>query len=284
MVLEIYRTDWDGYNEEERALRSNNQVRDVIGIPLFGLFYLRIASLVSEAETIPSQIASTAAPSTASALLLAILALLSSYVLFSQSQHAAAPTKDVLGFLAQQRIGDWVYLTRHCITLQAWHQVFTVASFWSPWLSAKTHGVCILIAALSWFVTIQYFLLVAPNPDFLEECRVWKERGVQFKEFNRFLHIPALVISVFDVALRSLSVLQLTLTLSRSLIAVVFYVVFYLSVIVTNFSFTKAWPYSFLSEFGTDITKWASFVAQQLAILWIFASINWGIVVAKSML
>ena len=45
-------------------------------------------------------------------------------------------------------------------------------------LRAGIHAAAVALAGISMFVTSQYFLLVAPNKDYIKQGKVWAERGV----------------------------------------------------------------------------------------------------------
>merc|ERR1712008_180127 len=169
--------------------------------------------------------------------------------------------------------------------LQAWHQVFSLLSAFSPRLTVLTHGMSIWIASLGWFVTIQYFALVVPNALFKRECEIWRERGVQFKEVGIVLHLPAFLIAVLDLLLaKNVTVLRGALSIPRSLILVVIYVVMYLAVISVNYTKTGLWPYGFMKSFGTNPRKWAAFLTTQVITMLVFFFSNVLIVYAKAYL
>eukprot|EP00435_Cladocopium_sp_Y103_P010393 s2285_g2.t1 len=165
-------------------------------------------------------------------------------------------------------MGQWVYLTRHCLTLQFWHQVFSLLCAWVPSLAAVTNGLSVCMGALGAFVTIQYFALVVPAEGFKEECKQWAEKGVNFREVQHVLH---------DLCLRSTSTLRETLSFPGDMAFGMFYSTFYIVVFFFNYKLTGRWPYLFMEhEFGTDVKKWSVFILKQIIVITLIIVANWG--------
>jgi len=176
-----------------------------------------------------------------------------------------------------------VYLTRHCVTLQAWHQILSLASLVSPTLTALTHGASIWIASLGWFVTVQYFALVYPSKPFEEDCQLWWSRGVHFRELGTVLHAPALPIAVLDLLVgKSAPVLSAAVLVRGTLGVMVVYVLLYLSLMILNYKAAGVWPYGFMKGLGVDVRKWVTFVAGQITVLLTFALANWVLLLLRA--
>lgn len=166
--MELFGTAWDGYGPEEKELRVKNSFKDAIGIPFFGLWYLLLGLVFIHAPPVHEE------ADMAARFFLAFVSLIP---LFMHSQGLPCPRKDQAAYEVQQKMGQWVYLTRHCLTLQFWHQVFSLLCAWAPSLAAVTNGLSVCMGALGAFVTIQYFALVVPAEGFKEECKQWAEKG-----------------------------------------------------------------------------------------------------------
>lgn len=269
---------WNGYKPQELAQRSRIRCLDALVVPIFAFWYVAMARLVTTDISLASAtaLAATQPPSTLVSGTRIALALLAVYVLAVHSVAFPSPTEDNETYVAMSKLGRWIFLTRHGVCLQAWHQVLSLASLWYPSLIVPTHGICIWIASLGWFVTIQYFVLVAPNEQFQKDCVMWKkDRGVQFKEVGFLLHALALPIAVADMALvRNASVLQATVSLPSSFAVVFAYVFLYLTLITINYGLVGVWPYGFMKEFGTNLKKWVVFVFGQCLVISVFFGAN----------
>ncbi|CAE7420432.1 unnamed protein product [Symbiodinium natans] len=257
-AMELFGTAWDGYSAEERQHAANLRVLDVIGIPLFCPWYLFLGKLFSQEDALYE-----VAPDALCTVLRLVLALAAVLVLLLHSQAVPKPTKEADAFHVQRKLGYWVYLTRHCIAFQAWHQVLTLLAPFSPMLGAATNGLCISVGGLGWFVTMQYFSLVVPADGFKEECKKWAERGVAFGPVQHALHIPPFFIGALDLFLRPSALLARSLNVFSCLRFGAFYVVVYVAVFFGNYQLTGKWPYAFMDAFGTDVAKWSKFITVQ---------------------
>jgi len=272
------RVHWNGLNPKEIARRDHNRWLDTLVMPLFGLWYLVQASAVVTPGA--SLTAATAAPVAPAALLLrGVLAAVAAYAFLVHAYGFPAPVETQEAFIAQTKIGRWVYLTRHCLALQAWHQVLSLFSNASPWINALTHGMCIWISALGCFVTIQYFALVVPSTSMKEECQRWRDRGVQFQEVGFLVHITGLPVAVLDLLFaKSTAELGEALSMTRTVALATLYSFLYLGIVVANYQVTLTWPYGLMNDLGTSIRKWAVFIAKQVIILEVFVLLSWLIV------
>lgn len=193
------------------------------------------------------------------------------------------PNKDTDIYHAQKYLGGWVFLTRHCLTLQAVHLVVSLlasilpGSF--PALGAITNCISLWVGSLGCFVTVQYFTLVHFNPVFVASCneRINRDPPDNLRRKCFLVHIFALPLALVDIAVcRNHELLQKDSSLGVSFLMIVMYVLFYLSVIVVNFRITGHWPYDVLKGFKT-LFAWAGFVLVQAAIMCIFCAVLWGL-------
>lgn len=274
--MELFGTAWDGYGSAEKELKAQNTFKDIIGIPLFSLWYLLLGFVFIRTHSIYEE---------ANLLSRFFLAFVAFVPLFMHSQAIPCPRKDQAAFEVQKKMGQWIYLTRHCLTLQFWHQVFSLLCSWSPYLAATTNGLSVCIGALGAFVTIQYFALVVPAEGFKEECKQWAEKGVNFREVQHVLHVPALFIGLADLSLRSTHTLRQTLSFPVDMSFGMFYSIFYIILFFFNFKLTGRWPYLFMEhELGTDPKKWSVFILKQIMVITFIILVNWCVFYLKSML
>lgn len=274
--MELFGTAWDGYGPEEKELRVKNSFKDAIGIPFFGLWYLLLGLVFIHAPPVHEE------ADMAARFFLAFVSLIP---LFMHSQGLPCPRKDQAAYEVQQKMGQWVYLTRHCLTLQFWHQVFSLLRAWAPSLAAVTNGLSVCMGALGAFVTIQYFALVVPAEGFKEECKQWAEKGVNFREVQHVLHVPALFIGLADLCLRSTITLRETLSFPGDMAFGMFYSTFYIVVFFFNYKLTGRWPYLFMEhEFGSDVKKWSVFILKQIIVITLIIVANWGVFFLKTLI
>lgn len=277
--MELFGTAWNGYTPEERQHADNLRIYDAIGIPLFCPWYLILGKLFATEDALYE-----AAPETFITGLRLVLAIVACFVLFLHSQAVPKPSKDADAFYVQKKIGHWVYLTRHCIAMQAWHQVLTLLAPLSPMLGAMTNGLCICVGALGWFVTMQYFSLVVPHEGFKAECKKWQERGVAFEQVQHVVHVPPFFVGALDLFIRPSSLLTRALRMSSCLQFGAFYVVVYVLVFMGNYQLTGKWPYAFMDAFGTNVAKWAKFITMQALLIIAIIMVNWALYCLKSFL
>lgn len=159
------RTEWSGYNERELANQAQKRRLDRVVVPAFAAWYVLLASIVTEHDA-TRQIALVEPHSPIIPGFQFVLAAVAVYIFMVQTVANIDPQESREAYKAQVGIGRWIYLSRHILALQAWHQVFSCASARYPWLTGKTHGVSIFIATLAWFHTIQYFTVVHSNSIF----------------------------------------------------------------------------------------------------------------------
>lgn len=267
------RLKWDGFNKEELEHSEYNLRLDLVAVPLFLVWYLVLAWLSSRNTTDAMVVAQTrvGAPTLMDALMHIAVIAVAVYVVLLHMLAQPNPQKHQEAFEAQSYFGRWIYLTRHGLTLQAWHQVLSLLSFIWPRLAVLSHSCSMMVGTLGVFVTIQFNLLVVPNLGYKDEVEAWKDKGVQFGLLQKIIHIPALFISLMDIlVIKDLELLHASMSWSAILLLFFMYIVIYLIVLMTNFRLTQRWPYKFMNAFGTDAKKWAGFVCMQTATLCIF--------------
>jgi len=172
--------------------------------------------------------------------------------------------------------GRWIYLTRQTLALQAVHFFMSfIGPFFSVRMTYGTYIMALFLDGLGLFVTVQFFSLVAPNAEYIKMCGVWARRGVDLKATNNLTHIPAGCLAFMDIlVLKSKTLLiEATPTITVLVLVALVYVVFYLTIITVNFWVTSRWPYEFMDSLGTNLFKWARFVAAQVIIILIFVFI-----------
>eukprot|EP00930_Biecheleria_cincta_P104128 TRINITY_DN96302_c0_g1_i1.p1 TRINITY_DN96302_c0_g1~~TRINITY_DN96302_c0_g1_i1.p1 ORF type:complete len:295 (-),score=44.52 TRINITY_DN96302_c0_g1_i1:373-1257(-) len=274
------RLSWDGMDKEEKAHASHNFRLDLIMAPIFLVWYGVLATMAAPSHKAAQDalLSGTSSPWTWAAFLLrSALAALAVYFLLLHMLAQPAPQKNQEAFQAQKVFGRWIYLTRHGLALQACHQLISVLSLVWPWLAVVTSCITMVIGSLAAFVTIQFFLLVAPNAGYKAEVKEWDERGVQFGLLQDIIHIPALFIALADILLvQNFSIVRAALSLRTTAAILALYVFVYLMLIFFNFWTTRHWPYKLMNEFGTNHKKWLGFVCMQTGILYVFLALLWS--------
>jgi len=275
------------YTEEELAHGWRLKLKGALGAPIFVLWYFALAALLGlltaavagggEGATSAEEVAS---PPLAIQILQAVLALFGVFAFVLQSV-LLPPNKTDDIYHAQALIGSWVFLTRHCLTLQAVHLVasFLAGVLGSSFLARTTNCISLWMAGLGWFVTVQYFSLVHFNPEFVKTCaaKLARDPPYPLRTLCIWVHVFALPLAVLDVAVaRQHGVLRADSSIIASLVMIVFYILFYIGLISTNFRATGYWPYAFLKEL-TTIGKWINFLVAQSVIITVFCLISWGL-------
>jgi len=254
---------------------------DFVMTPIFGFWYLFQAWLITNHTSFDAAVTfANTTPRWWEVIIRAILALVSMYVLATDVWVMPSPQAEDNSFKAMKRIGSWVFLTRHCLTLVCWHMVYSLLSFLSPLLFAMTHGMTIWISSLGWFVSIQYFVLVRPNPAYKETNDLWAERGVNREFASMAIHIPPCILCTLDLFLgKQHQVLNLATNFFFSWLINFVYTVFYLSGMWTNCWVVGAYPYTFMNEFKTVI-DWTPFVLKQVLVMMALSVVNWAFTLA----
>lgn len=170
--------------------------------------------------------------------------------------------------------GRWIYLTHHTIALMAVHAVVSLtAPFVNENITLGTYVTAPIIGAMGTFVTIQYFHLVYPHPDHISECRVWANRGYNYKLVDAARHAPPLFLALTDMCvLKHRSTLLLVMPSAPSMFCFLMgYVLLALLLIQVNHSITGRWPYGMMKGFEKNLLKWIGFMLAQGTLLWIFS-------------
>merc|ERR1712008_537180 len=124
---------------------------------------------------------------------------------------------------------------KHCLTLQAVHQVcsFVTSIFGASLARVAYFSNCISfwIGGLGCFVTVQYVVLVHNNVEFKAACqeRISRDPPDNLRRKCLILHIFALPLAILDISLaRNHSELREDASIVVTLCGVLFYVLFYL--------------------------------------------------------
>jgi len=293
MGFESESKTWQAYySVEELHYGRRIKRKDIIGIPLFIAWYFFLAYVLNvlavvvrhSSENVPVETPPHLPIATPPVIVVVqcILAIVAVGAACLQNSQLPPRANDD-SYHAQSLIGGWVFLTKHCLTLQAVHQV---ASFMAGALPANFVSVVplvncmsICIGSLGFFVTVQYFELVHFNPDFVTMCteRISRDPPDNLRRNSFLVHIFALPLAVMDITVgKSHTQLHEVSSFGVTLAMQFFYVIFYLSAIAVNFKATGHWPYAVLKQFKT-LRSWANFVFVQTTTLSVFCSILWCI-------
>lgn len=274
MVRLSLQLEWSGFSADELEGRVANRAFDLVAVPLCGYWYLAQAVAVTPREAYVEAYAAMEVP-TWQSIVRAVLAAVTFYVLLVHVWFQPPPMKEEGNFEAQAKVGRWVFITRQCVVLQAWHQLFSLISPISQWLTAVTHGSALWISTLGWFLTGQFLLLVARHPEFMAVCRKWEARDIRYKSMAYTLHIPAFLVAVLDLsAAKNHTVLHTALDYKMTLTLALVFVLVYFLLIFANSRMTGEWPYRNMAEFSGSVWKWGSFGAAQFLVLLLFFGPN----------
>mmetsp|Transcript_37541 Transcript_37541/g.74540 ORF Transcript_37541/g.74540 Transcript_37541/m.74540 type:complete len:291 (+) Transcript_37541:69-941(+) len=276
LLWPLLQKGWAGYSADEKKEHYRKLVIDVISFPFCGLWYCFLASLVLPGSAAGETSAADFERTTSQCVVQAILAVAAVYALMMNIIGMPGTTADSDAHRAQSAaLGKWIYLTRHGLALQAWHQILSLASVVSPQLNLMTHGATLWVAAFGWFICIQYFVMVVPSQACQEEFALWKSRGLDFEGIDFLVHAPALPIALLDVAYaKSAPLLRAAVDSSRIYCFLPGYIVFYLCVITWNHRRVGVWPYGLMRALGTSVSKWAMFLCTQTLVMITFATLN----------
>lgn len=279
----FFKDVYSGYSAKDIALQPTMQLTDVLCTPLFTVLYLFVAGLVASPEpdlTVFNTIQSL--PPGLAYYTAMGFSITTGVVLYQHCRVVPYPTADSTEMFAVcGKIGRWIFLTRQTLCLQAIHATLTLASFHPavvelvPTILRETHAMSTLIAGISMFVTVQYYLLVATHPDFKRDCKLWQSRGVPFTFLMHWIHTPCGVFALVDLIFIKQRTLLLTQTppFPRLMLYLAYFVSYYLALIHVNHGATGHWPYGFLKDLGNSPIKWAAFAAKQFAVLAVFVTI-----------
>ena len=246
MWTQLISYSYEKYTEKEKKLRDHIFAVDYVGVPLFCFLYVKIFGALSgnrQFETTENAFAFEICNYLCTGL--------SVLVMYQHMRVSPCPLEDNVEMSGvMSRIGKWIFLTRHVLALQAVHFALSFLSTHVEgfeWLIGTTHTASVFIAALGIFVTIQYFTLVSPDKDFSAECLLWKQRGCHFRMIQDCVHIPAGFIAVLDLLFvkDSFVLRETAVPMNEMLLYFFVFVVYYMSLVHTNFYVTKQWYGSF---------------------------------------
>lgn len=269
------------YSEEELRHGRYMKLKGIIGIPVFVAWYFALCYIMVGLTSVAGHgdTQYTTAPTWAQVVqgVCAVVAIGA----FALQSSMLPPNKSDDIYYAQKYLGGWVFLTRHCLMLQAVHLTVSLLAsiLQSASLGGLTSCISMWIGSLGCFVTVQYFSLVHFNPEFVSTCQERRCRdppdNLRGKCF--WIHIFALPLAVLDIVLaRSHAELHAHSSLIAGLLLVFLYVVFYLCLIVANFYASGHWPYAVLKQFKT-CRQWAVFLVAQFFIICVFFLILCGL-------
>jgi len=271
------RCPFNDYNLEELKVRRTMRLADLVWTPLSLLIYLCLTSAALWTLPTAAQTGALSWPPLAEKHAVLVVAVLSCYVLYMHMFTAPSPTQDasVDDFKGiGSPFGRWWFLTRQTIGLQAWHQAlsyFAIAMQW-PNLASRTHAVALWLCGPANFVTIHFFVLVWPHPDFKASSAKWEKKSVPFREVMFMLHVWQLPIACIDVLFLKDRAAMLRLTPPVLGLAFIFvsFVAYYLGIVAANFVLKGVYPYGVMRECGTSPKKWVKLIAVQIGVLVIF--------------
>jgi len=259
---------YTGYTRKELELNHSIKKRDYFFFPLFLALYLFGGWALSARQVdVPHA-------TEQSVFLSGICALVSGFVIHQHRNVIPTPKEENEHFLVVKSVGRWIFLTRQCLALGFIHMTSTFLAYTGilPSLVLYTYSMTLLIAGLSIFVTIQYFILVWPHPDFAADVIKWRKLGIPFGLVCGFVHVPCGFIAIFDILiLRDPSTLRsLSPSLTTSLAIYLGYVTFYIALVMWNYTQTGNWPYGLMKGLGLSKRKWAVFLVGQFAVVSMF--------------
>jgi len=276
---------YDKYNEAEKKRHARIAFADYIGVPVWVALYIWAATRVVSFEGFDAtELTGTEISASRFDESVVIFAALTSAVIavFMLYQHARVLpyplAKSVEMFEVMRPIGRWIFLTRQTLATQAVHATLTWMSLRFPsmyWLRVPSYCMSVLVAGLGIFVTIQYFVLVAPDAHFKEDNRMWASRGVPHRAIAHMVHIPAAFLAFADILVvkNRAALLLLTPTLLELFGFYFAYVCFYLSIVHVVHKISGHWPYGFMIKLGSSVKRWVLFSAKQFVILSLFVFI-----------
>jgi len=274
------RTWRDNYTDQELKNWHRLITLLVLGLPVFAAWYFLVASAAKALSAQPTacQDVEYAEAPLFALVTQGVLAVVG-VVTFGLTQWQLPPNEGQDIYHAQKFIGGWTFLTWHCLMLQSVHLLVTFIASVGHFavLACMTNSAALLIGALGFFVTIQYFSLVHDNPEFVGICneKLQQDPPEDLRKKNFWLHLFSLPLAVVDITVsRSHEALHKESSLRVSLGFAAFYSLYYLVLIVCNFRCTGYWPYDFLKELKT-LAAWVKFYLMQAFIICVFCLIVW---------
>eukprot|EP01060_Flectonema_neradi_P021072 TRINITY_DN2859_c2_g1_i2.p1 TRINITY_DN2859_c2_g1~~TRINITY_DN2859_c2_g1_i2.p1 ORF type:complete len:265 (+),score=25.37 TRINITY_DN2859_c2_g1_i2:162-956(+) len=236
--------------ENEKKIKWQCYKNDYIAIPIVWAVYCLVGEFLGKCDGTPNK------------ALMLFGAALATLVVYQDARVVITPLEeDIVMFKVQSILGKWVFLTRHILAFQSVH--FT-ASLITPY----SYGWSIIASGLTIFLTVQYFMLVHWNPEFIESCNLRQRRGIPFRAQMVWTHVPAGFLGVMDLFARDPGYLLEHSPYFKSMACVILvYALFYTGLIHKNFDATGEWPYAILDPLGKSISRWSAFIGGQTTIL-----------------
>ncbi|CAK0814620.1 unnamed protein product [Prorocentrum cordatum] len=266
------------YNYEELALQRAMRRADAAFGLATGLVYAWAVALpcAPDWSALPSgpprPVVASAAPwAPALRWAAAVLALLPMW------QHTVVlptPTKGDNAFIVKRVFGGWVYLTRWTLFMQGLHHLATALEAVADerkatWIVLLTHEATVLLSLLGVFVSVQYFSLVRGHPLCrAEEQEVDRQRAALSGLADQLARPLRRAGPAGPARLEGPSPPRVCVPRGpRPACARHGAVLHALRLPASHqLHLTRAWPYSFMVNFGRSPVVWAQFVLGQVAV------------------
>lgn len=278
---------WVGLNEREKKMHTWTKK---VGLGVTFLYFPIVFLVTSTLANWDQEEYNLPTPSKFRAIVSVISLCACLYILYVQNVGYPGHLDTDPSFTCMTLFGPFIYLTRNNGTLQLVHTVFSAIAElslvgWIP-LShevtsnfvSSTYASAVFTAGLGTFVTIQFYKLVAPRKENIENYNLWLPRGWDVKWFDDVVHRPPLILAFVDILLVKdrISLVErmpktLTLLMSTAVYAIV-----YLSVLHVNKAVTGFWPYTILEDVDASGCKaFCLFILLQILTLFTFVMVAW---------
>jgi hypothetical protein len=228
------------------------------------------------------------------------------YIAWAQKLYFPGRTFKDGDWQVNKLLGSYVYLTRHCGTLQLVHAAFSclvelsLAGFVPGWLGggvggrlapgsdligelvAASYTSAVFVGGLSSFVTVQFYQLVYSDASHDAYCALWEKRGWNVRWLDHVVHRPPIVLAAVDILVVKDRAALLDHVPGAAPLAgaVAAYALCYLVLVHVNRSVTGQWPYALLERVDEGgLTGWAKFYVIQVATLCVFVCSMWCLAV-----
>lgn len=249
------------------------RVTDWPGLVLLAAAFLLAGDLYPE-RPLPKGFASMLRTRTFLAWMCACLAGHALYLNFQRQPMPAPEVRKVYSIFGRN-----IMLTRHCVVIQFVHLLLSAIAETSAlvrqkdspvWLLNTCYGNALFVGALASFVTVQYYKLVRPDPEFLEDCESWARRGVPQKWIQDLMHTWALPLTFVDLIFVKQRGMLVSVMPHAMWVAVgiACFAAYYMVLIHFNHWATGSWPYGILEKVDEKgFRGWLSFWVLQTSIL-----------------
>eukprot|EP00927_Polykrikos_kofoidii_P058123 TRINITY_DN52467_c0_g1_i1.p1 TRINITY_DN52467_c0_g1~~TRINITY_DN52467_c0_g1_i1.p1 ORF type:complete len:318 (-),score=33.29 TRINITY_DN52467_c0_g1_i1:48-1001(-) len=274
------------YTNDELVFWRRLLMKDLLGTPVAVAWYFVIAAFVRLLGVVFRQVefeddGERDAPPAAVLVLHAVMVIVAFVVCVVNSLGELPPNSEDGVYTAMRVLGQWIFLTRHCLALQFMHVAcsFVAAALHWWFLEILVSGMTLLIGALGCFVTIQYFTLCHFHPDFVKKRAQMMSRTPPHDSgrVQVIVHVPALPLALLDLVIaKNREIVRSQCSILATVVITLFYVLFYLFLILANFSATKRWPYPVLKSLSR-LYHWVFFVVAQVGVVTVFVTTLWAL-------